>query len=67
MPKMGYLTIPEVSELTGLTPNTLYWYRHTNSGPPCYRLGKRILYPVVEFEQWLAARRSATIRGQLVG
>ena len=66
MPKMANLTVPEVTEVTGLSPNTLYWYRHNNSGPPCFKLGKKILYPAVELERWVAARRAKTLRGVVV-
>jgi predicted DNA-binding transcriptional regulator AlpA len=63
MPESEYLTIPEVSKLTGLSRNTLYYYRHQNIGPPCYKLGRKLIYPAAELEQWAAARRAKTLRG----
>jgi predicted DNA-binding transcriptional regulator AlpA len=64
MPTPGHLTIPEVCEITGLTPATLYWYRHTDSGPPCYKIGgKQLLYPIPEFERWFNGRIATTLRG----
>jgi predicted DNA-binding transcriptional regulator AlpA len=66
MPRIdGHFTLPEVSHKTDLSHGTLYWYRHMDVGPPCYKIGKSILYPIAEFEQWWDARAAATLRGSI--
>ena len=65
MPNFGHLTIPEVAEITGLSPSTLYAYRCRNSGPPCYKIGVHVLYPRQQFEQWFNNRIAATLRGSV--
>jgi predicted DNA-binding transcriptional regulator AlpA len=63
MPNSGYLTIPDVCHLLGITPNTAYWYRHKNIGPPCSKIAGKIVYDADEFEQWYDNRLRQTRRG----
>jgi predicted DNA-binding transcriptional regulator AlpA len=66
MSKPGYYSLHQVAEITGLSPKTLYWYRATDGGgPPSFKIGRTILYPILEFEQWFDARVAFTLRGSV--
>lgn len=47
------LLINEVSERTRLSPATLRWFRHNNTGPQSAKLGRRIVYREADVETWI--------------
>ena len=48
------VSIPELSELTGLSEGLLYAKANQGSLPGCRRIGKRFLIHISTFENWLA-------------
>lgn len=58
-----FLGIPEASELTGIPPATLRWYRATGTGPKSFRVGRRVRYHKSDVLDWLAAQEDKTARG----
>jgi predicted DNA-binding transcriptional regulator AlpA len=53
------LTLPQVSELTGLAHQTLYGLRSRGEGPPSFRVAGRIRYRQSAVEAWLQAQERA--------
>jgi excisionase family DNA binding protein len=41
----------------GTSRQALYALRHKGEGPPCYRLGRRLLFRLSEVDEWLARQR----------
>ncbi|MBI5738925.1 helix-turn-helix transcriptional regulator [Mycobacterium adipatum] len=58
-----YLSTGEVSRTTGIPAATLRYWRHTDSGPASFTLGKRVVYRRSEVERWIAEQEKATRRG----
>jgi len=54
---MRYLTIDEVSALTGLSRQTLAKLRCAGTGCAYHKIGRAIRYAEVDLESWLASRR----------
>ena len=54
---MNYLTIDQVSDLTGLSRQTLAKMRCAGTGPAFMKLGRAIRYADADLESWLASRR----------
>ncbi|WP_413467121.1 helix-turn-helix transcriptional regulator [Mycolicibacterium sp. 120270] len=57
------LGISEVSELTGIPPATLRWYRATSVGPRSFKVGRRVRYWRSDCLQWLAAQEERSAVG----
>ncbi|MGY1730149.1 helix-turn-helix transcriptional regulator [Geodermatophilus sp. SYSU D01045] len=56
------LTIPEVSERTGIPVPTLRWYRHRGDlGPRSFRLGRRVVYKQSDVDAWIAQQYAAGV------
>lgn len=53
----------QVAEMTLLAEATLRYYRHTNQGPACFTLGRRVLYRRGEVERWISELETNTRRG----
>lgn len=51
-----YLTQSEVAQRLRLSPRTLERFRLDGTGPKFVRAGRRILYRLVDIEEWTAAR-----------
>ena len=47
------LTLDEVSELTRVPVNTLYYWRHRGIGPQAAKMGKRLVYRESEVSRWV--------------
>jgi predicted DNA-binding transcriptional regulator AlpA len=52
-----------VSAATGLPAATLRYFRHANTGPASFKLGRRTVYRRSEVERWIAEQEAATRRG----
>jgi predicted DNA-binding transcriptional regulator AlpA len=52
------LSVSETAEYVGLSATHLNILRSRRpaDSPPYYKLGSRVVYPVKELDQWLAAR-----------
>jgi excisionase family DNA binding protein len=49
------LTITEAAELLRAPVATLRYWRHCNTGPRSFRLGRRVLYRRDDLQAWVAA------------
>ena len=45
------------AELLGMSNRTLEKWRGQGTGPPFLKLGRRVLYSVVDLEEWIRSRR----------
>lgn len=57
------LTTAEVAALLKAPPATLRFWRHKEMGPPCFVLGRRVVYRAADVDQWVADQEAATRRG----
>ena len=51
------LSTPDAARYIGLAYATLKKWRSTGDGPPYVRLGTRVVYLVVDLDDWLYAHR----------
>ncbi|MFP8959301.1 helix-turn-helix transcriptional regulator [Streptomyces nanhaiensis] len=58
----AFLTLPKAAEYLGISPNTLYVWRHRRQGPPSFRMGRRVMYRVSALNDWVAAQEQADSR-----
>jgi predicted DNA-binding transcriptional regulator AlpA len=55
-----YLTTEQVAEIVHLTPATVRYWRHMNTGPKHFRAGgKRVLYRREDIDAWLDEQYAA--------
>ena len=59
---MEIVFIPAVSQMTGVSANTLRYWRCIGEGPPSFKIGRRVAYRRAEVEKWLAEQEAATRR-----
>lgn len=48
-----YLTTEEVAAHLRVSPVTVRWWWREGSGPPGLKIGRRVLYPIDQFEVWI--------------
>lgn len=60
---MKIIGLAETSDLTHVPEATLRYWRHLNSGPPSFRIGRRIAYDEAEVLKWVESQRRSTGRG----
>jgi predicted DNA-binding transcriptional regulator AlpA len=48
------VTTAEVAELVRVPASTVRYWRHINSGPKGFRVGRRVVYWLEDVEAWLA-------------
>ena len=48
-----YLTTSELAQLLRSPQETVRYWRHLGKGPRCFKIGRRVLYPVAEVRAWL--------------
>ena len=58
-PPPELLTLTEAADLLRTPVATLRYWRHLDTGPRSFRLGRRVLYRRSDLEQWVADRRDA--------
>jgi excisionase family DNA binding protein len=49
-----FLTVEEAAERLRTPVATLYAWRHRGGGPPCAKVGRRLLYPVADLDRFVA-------------
>ena len=49
---MALLMMTEVAEQLRTPVDTLRYWRHIGSGPPSFKLGRRVLYRSEDVEKW---------------
>jgi len=54
---VNFLSIDDVSALTGLSASTLAKSRMTGTGPAFFKLGRTIKYAAPDVDAWIASRR----------
>ncbi len=60
---MKYLTTEEVAEELRTTPPTVRYWRHKDTGPKSFRVGKRVLYDRADVDAWIAQARAKETSG----
>jgi excisionase family DNA binding protein len=53
------LTLHEVAELLRVPQATLRYWRHCNTGPHSYKIGRHVRYRRQDVHDWLRGQRSA--------
>lgn len=53
-----FLRTEEFSVLTTVAPETIRYWRHIGTGPPWFKLGRRVLYRREVVEAWIAEQES---------
>ena len=55
-----------VARWLGVPESTLRYWRHRNTGPRSFAVGRSVRYRVEDVEAWLEARMRATGRGEVI-
>lgn len=58
------LTTSDVSLLTRAPLSTVRYWRHCGTGPPSFRLGRRVVYRREDVETWIASCQQAGATSQ---
>ncbi|MGW7522983.1 helix-turn-helix transcriptional regulator [Streptomyces sp. NPDC054783] len=61
-PETAFLNLPKAAEYLGISPNTLYVWRHRRQGPPSFRMGRRVMYRITALDTWVQAQEQADSR-----
>ncbi|MEU9481406.1 helix-turn-helix domain-containing protein [Streptomyces sp. NPDC048191] len=61
-PEAAFLNLPRAAEYLGISPNTLYVWRHRRQGPPSFRMGRRVMYRISALDTWVQAQEQADSR-----
>ncbi|GAB3177444.1 helix-turn-helix transcriptional regulator [Streptomyces incanus] len=57
-----FLSLPRAAEYLGISPNTLYVWRHRRQGPPSFRMGRRVMYRITALDDWVCDQERADSR-----
>ncbi|MEU8782569.1 helix-turn-helix domain-containing protein [Streptomyces sp. NPDC048637] len=58
----AFLKLTKAAEYLGISPNTLYVWRHRRQGPPSFRMGGRVMYRISALDEWIIAQEQADSR-----
>ncbi|MEU6964363.1 helix-turn-helix transcriptional regulator [Streptomyces chrestomyceticus] len=60
----AFLNLKKAAEYLGLSPNTLYVWRHRRQGPPSFRMGVRgrVMYRLETLDAWVREQELADSR-----
>ncbi|MEU5083085.1 helix-turn-helix domain-containing protein [Streptomyces sp. DSM 40868] len=60
----AFLTLKDAAEYLGLSPQTLYVWRHRRQGPPSFRMGPRgrVMYRRETLDAWIRDQEQADSR-----
>ncbi|MCZ4123673.1 helix-turn-helix transcriptional regulator [Streptomyces sp. H39-S7] len=63
-PRAAFLSVKEAAEYLGLSPHTLYVWRHRRQGPPSFRMGPRgrVMYRRESLYAWIREQEQADSR-----
>ncbi|MGP8303697.1 helix-turn-helix transcriptional regulator [Streptomyces inhibens] len=63
----AFLKVRDAAEYLGLSPHTLYVWRHRRQGPPSFRMGPRgrVMYRRVALDAWIREQEQADSRSNL--
>lgn len=59
----GWLTRAEVAVEVGVSVDTLARWETRRIGPPCVRIGRKVLYRADAFRDWLVSRERGPVKG----
>ncbi|MCK8676126.1 helix-turn-helix domain-containing protein [Streptomyces lichenis] len=62
--RTAVLTVKDAADYLGLSPHTLYVWRHRRQGPPSFRMGPRgrVMYRVEALDAWVREQEQADSR-----
>ncbi|MFE6768604.1 helix-turn-helix transcriptional regulator [Streptomyces fimicarius] len=62
--RTAFLTVKDAADYLGLSPHTLYVWRHRRQGPPSFRMGPRgrVIYRVEALDAWVREQEQADSR-----
>ncbi|WP_328544082.1 helix-turn-helix domain-containing protein [Streptomyces europaeiscabiei] len=60
----AFLTVKDAADYLGLSPHTLYVWRHRRQGPPSFRMGPRgrVMYRLEGLDAWVREQEQADSR-----
>lgn len=60
----AFLNVRAAAEYLGLSPHTLYVWRHRRQGPPSFRMGPRgrVMYRLESLDAWIREQEQADSR-----
>ncbi|WP_277440561.1 helix-turn-helix domain-containing protein [Streptomyces sp. SPB162] len=60
----AFLTVKAAADYLGLSPHTLYVWRHRRQGPPSFRMGPRgrVMYRLSALDAWVREQEQADSR-----
>jgi predicted DNA-binding transcriptional regulator AlpA len=58
----AFFTLPQAAAYLGISPNTLYVWRHRRQGPPSFRMGGRVMYRISALDEWIVQQERADSR-----
>ncbi|MET8576563.1 helix-turn-helix domain-containing protein [Streptomyces sp. NPDC005012] len=63
----AFLTVKDAADYLGLSPHTLYVWRHRRQGPPSFRMGPRgrVMYRLEVLDAWVREQEQADSRSNL--
>ncbi|MFI1677418.1 helix-turn-helix domain-containing protein [Streptomyces sp. NPDC020607] len=63
----AFLTVKDAADYLGLSPHTLYVWRHRRQGPPSFRMGPRgrVMYRREALDAWIREQELADSRSNL--
>ncbi|BCK73095.1 hypothetical protein Srufu_070480 [Streptomyces libani subsp. rufus] len=62
--RTAFLAVKDAAEYLGLSPHTLYVWRHRRQGPPSFRMGPRgrVMYRRKALDAWIREQEQADSR-----
>ncbi|WP_406120353.1 helix-turn-helix transcriptional regulator [Streptomyces sp. NBC_00989] len=62
--RQAFLSVKGAAEYLGLSPHTLYVWRHRRNGPPSFRMGPRgrVMYRIEALDAWIREQEQADSR-----
>ncbi|MBT2488542.1 helix-turn-helix domain-containing protein [Streptomyces sp. ISL-96] len=62
--RTAFLSVKDAAEYLGLSPHTLYVWRHRRQGPPSFRMGTRgrVMYRREVLDAWVREQEQADSR-----
>ena len=61
-PAPAFLNVDQAATYLGLSPNTLYVWRHRRQGPPSFRMGARVMYRITALDAWIEQQEQSDSR-----
>ncbi|PNG23034.1 helix-turn-helix transcriptional regulator [Streptomyces cahuitamycinicus] len=60
----AFLNVKDAADYLGLSPHTLYVWRHRRQGPPSFRMGPRgrVMYRLEALDAWVREQEQADSR-----